>query len=484
MLENLKLSFDQYRNRWLIGIVCGVLILGLVILASLNQTKPKSTAIASPAVELTWWKTDINPQVYQDTIQAFNQTPGNQNVRINIVTKETNNKYYRDLVEDLAQNIGPDIFSLANDDLPAYQKFLSPIDLFKGKELTDYKQNFAYLAVRETISKDKVYGITSYIDNLQLYYNKTILTQNQQASPPTKWEEISKQIDYFSKKVLGSDKFIQSTIALGTGGRSALGPTTSNIPLHPDILPLLMFQFGGQMYDYQTEENAMLKGENATRKPGISEQVIDENSPIYRAMRFYRDFGDSTTSRYNWNNNNIAADDMFAQGNLAYNIQYSSFANQVKKKNPRLEFSVTAIPQFNDQIKKTYGKFQMDSLNRKLINDSTASPTGKIKYQKAQEFLFYLSSKNAQTDFATKTGLPGAHNEVIKSQLNGDQQSRIFAAGSLYSDNYYKPDVTKVNLMWSKLFDRIQYENISLTESIQRASDEYDLILNDTPKIR
>ena len=133
MLENLKLSFDQYRNRWLIGIVCGVLILGLVILASLNQTKPKSTAIASPAVELTWWKTDINPQVYQDTIQAFNQTPGNQNVRINIVTKETNNKYYRDLVEDLAQNIGPDIFSLANDDLPAIKNSSPQLTYSKAK---------------------------------------------------------------------------------------------------------------------------------------------------------------------------------------------------------------------------------------------------------------------------------------------------------------------------------------------------------------
>ena len=484
MLENLQLSFQEHRNRWLIGIVCGVLILGLVILSILNQPKAKPAAIANPEVELIWWKTDIDSQVYQDTIQAFKAIPGNSNVNINILTKESNNKYYKDLIEDLAQNIGPDIFSLSNDDLPAYQKFLSPIEIFKGKTLTDYKQNFANLAVRETINKDKVYGITSYIDNLQLYYNKTILAQNQQASPPTRWEEISKQVDYFNKKVLGTDKFIQSTIAMGTGGRSTLGTTTSNIPLHTDILPLLMFQFGGQMYDYQTETNAMLEETGATRAPNTTGSEVSQSSPIYRAMRFYADFSDSTTSRYSWNNNNIAADDMFIQGNLAYTLQYSSFADKIKTKNPRLDFNVTAVPQFDEKAKRTFGQFQMDSLNRKLVNDSTASPAGKIKYQKAQEFMYYLSTAEAQKSFATKTGLPGAHNEIIKNQLDGDQKSRIFAAGSLYSENYYKPDVVKVNQMWSRLFDRVQYENVGLTDSIQKASEEYELIINDTPKVR
>ena len=271
---------------------------------------------------------------------------------------------------------------------------------------------------------------------------------------------------------------------MGTGGRSILGPTTSNIPLHTDILPLLMFQFGGQMYDYQTEMNAMLNETGSTRTPNLTGSNVSESSPIYRAMRFYADFADSTTSRYSWNNNNIAADDMFIQGNLAYTLQYSSFANKIKTKNPRLDFNVTAVPQFDEQAKRTFGQFQMDSLNRKLINDSTTSVPGQVKYQKAQEFMYYLSTLEAQKDFATKTGLPGAHNGVIDDQLNGDQQSRIFAAGALYSENYYKPDVVKVNQMWSRLFDRVQYENVGLTDSIQKASEEYDLIINDTPKVR
>jgi ABC-type glycerol-3-phosphate transport system substrate-binding protein len=234
MFENLKLSFSQNKLFWIGGILAAIMVIILIVVSIANgQKTAKPVATANPQVELTWWKTEEFADKYDEIIQAFNATAGNTNVRINVVKKELNKDYYKQLIKDMASNIGPDIFSIGNDDLPAYQEFMSPIEIFRGKELADYKQNFASLVVRDTISKDKVYGISSYIDNLQLYYNKTVLTQNQYTSPATTWEEVSKQAPFLNKKPIGTDKFLQSSIALGTGGRSNLG--SSNIPLHSDI---------------------------------------------------------------------------------------------------------------------------------------------------------------------------------------------------------------------------------------------------------
>jgi ABC-type glycerol-3-phosphate transport system substrate-binding protein len=483
MIDNLILNFQQYKKMWIIGGVILMLIVLLGVLTLLNQRPAPKQVLQNPSVELNWWKTGLHNDKYEPILQEFRKIPGNQNVRINVIQKELTENYYDSLLLDLAKGIGPDIFSLGNDDLPAYQEFLAPIEIFRNKELTDYKENYVNLAVRDTISKDKVYGITSYVDNLQLYYNKTILNQNQITVPATSWREIANQAVYLKKLPINTDKFIQSAIALGTGGRSENGP--SNIPLHKDILPMLLFQFGGQMYDYQEGKSAMLGQKDSTTNPDIRNQnSLDESSPIYRAMRFYADFADSTTTRYSWNTNNPISEDMFISGNLAYILQYSTFSDIIKEKNSRLNFDVAPLPQIDSDNKRTLGRFEMDVLNKKLALDASKDIIADIKYQKAQEFMFFLSNESVQKEVARFTNYPSSHRNVLNSQLQGDQLIRTFASGSLYADNYYKPDVKRVEEMWSKMFDRVQYENVPLTDSIIQGTAEYDLILSAPPKTR
>jgi ABC-type glycerol-3-phosphate transport system substrate-binding protein len=491
MFETLRASFEEKKTLWLVGGgIALLLIIGLI--AYLVFSRPQQTGtVATPEVELTWWKVDYNQDHYKGIIDNFKKLPGNSKVEIKIDNKSADKGYYSDLIKDFARGIGPDIFSLRNDDLIAYKEFLSPIDIFRNKILTDYRTNFVQLAVRDTMDKDKVYGITSYVDNLQLYYNENLLNQNRIPNPPKNWSELTRQVPQLSKRGIGSDSFIQSTIALGTGGRTPEG--TPNIELHSDIVPTLIFQNGGQLYDYQDQKSIF--GEKINQKDAQTGLVtggnlnnieVSEDSPTFKAVRFYLDFADPTTARYSWNTSSEKSGDMFVQGKLAYSIQYKSFADEIKRKNSRLPFQVTDLPQLDTNNQRTFGRFYMDSLNRSLnLNAQQPNNSGaKVKYQKAQEFMEYLSRNDNQKILASKSGLPSSNRAAIADQLKGDQTIRTFAAGALYADNYYKPDVVRSEKLWSDLFERIQYNNVPLTESIRQAVKEYNLIINSRTQIR
>jgi hypothetical protein len=106
------------------------------------------------------------------------------------------------------------------------------------------------LAVKSTVDRDKIYAVTSYSDNLALYYNKNILKQAQIPLPPASWNELNGQLNSLNKRNLNND-FDQSAISMGTGLKIKNGDVDmdSNISNFEEILPTLILQSGGQIYD-------------------------------------------------------------------------------------------------------------------------------------------------------------------------------------------------------------------------------------------
>jgi ABC-type glycerol-3-phosphate transport system substrate-binding protein len=454
-----------------------VITLGfLVIIWPRNEspdTPPsQSNSPASIKAELVWWNPNFGPEVYNEIIEDFRSEY--KNVQIKVVKKDYDDEYYKSLIQEIARDSGPDIFSIRNDDLPAYKEFMSPISFFTGERLTQYKTDFTDFAIRDTTERDSVYGVTSYIDNLQLYYNKEMLSREGIALPPKTWNDLEKQLKPLNERDSEEDVFERSAISLGTGNLSPNSYNNTNIAYMEDILPMLIFQKNGQIYDYRTEGSAI---------------ESSPNSNFYEALDFYLSFANPSNTNYSWNNeqeDNITA---FAQEELAYMIGYKKTEEMLLEQNPILDYGVTEIPQFNEDNPKTYGYFFMDGINKNIENDNN-------KKIAAEAFLYYLSLPETQKKFAEKTDLPGARKDILQEQRGQDEKLRVFSLGALNADNYYKPDVEASEKMWQEMFYKIHFETgkfstgntpsreDALKNLLQDLSQQYQAILKEDPTLR
>lgn len=493
---------DKKKLYFIIAGIEALITIGVIIFV-MTRPAPKVVVDASPVV-LNWWKISegYDEAAFAEIVASFQKQPGNAKVSVNMLKKDWSESYYTNLISDFARGIGPDLYTLRNDDLPSYKEFLAPVEIFKGKLLTDYRQNFVDLAVRETMDKDKVYGVTSYVDNLQLYYNKTLLSQSLITNPARDWKELTDQAMNLTRRNVNTDEFVQSAIALGTGGRSPedLKP---NIDQMDKILPTLIFQAGGQLWDYQKNQSIFGSPKNlddvknggqtgtnlavgGNRDGTFGVGKIDQDTPTYRAIRFFADFSDVSTRRYSWNNKMKSNVDLFMEGKVAYMVNFRSFEKTIQQRNNRLNYDITELPQLDSSIKRTFGQFFMDGISRRVLQDveQTKTPVAIRKYQKAQEFLEFLTRPVNQFKITNAAKLPGAHREIIAEQLKGDQITKIFAGGSLYADNYYKPNVKRSEKMWLDLFEKIHYQNIELPTALSSTIQEYNLQAQEGAKNR
>lgn len=493
---------ELFNNRKF-QIIAGIAALLIIGLIAYLVTRPEQTPTTTVEVntEINWWNPIGNANTYNQIIRDFQALPGNRGVKINLINVDYGDgkSYYQKLITDMAKNNGPDIFAIRNDELPSWKDYLTPItgvfNFTDTQILAEYRTNFADIVVQNTVDRDKIYGVTNYVDTLQLYYNKTLLQQARIALPPTTWTELNGQLNSLNRRN-ADNNFDQSAISLGNGFTVKDGNVNrnTNIVNFQDIIPTLVLQTGGQIYDFKTDQvrfgNDRNQNDVSTRITGNQNftEAFNKDNPAYSALRFYLDFSEPNSTRYSWNNNSKNNVDSFLEGRLAYIINYSTFQSTIADRNPRLDYAVSELPQLDTTInKKTYGQYFMNVINRQLEIDTQRNTTNlaaKQKLQKTREFLYYLSLNAAQEKFSTQTNLPAATKSMIDRQLRGDEKLKIFAGGVLFADNYYKADIDRAEKMWGNLIYRVQFENKTLDESLSIAINEYNLAVKDGAKVR
>lgn len=484
---NLPALFQNRRNV-IILVVTVVLLLAIGVVLILRGQRQSNVPPPPPApiqASLTWWKPFYGANIYNEIINDFRASnSAYSQIQINIVNREYGDgtSYYRSIINDIALGAGPDIFGIRNDDLPAYAPFMTPNSLITGPVLTQYQEDFVPLVVRDTTQGDEVYAVTSYVENMQLYYNENLLSQAGIALPAQSWADLDRQLPLLNRRNASGINFQQNAISLGTGGRGAEGPP--NINRFQDVIPLLIFQSGGNIYDYQTGRVTL--GQTANQTDVNSGLVSgnnfgnEEGSEAFDALDFYTDFADVRSTRYSWNTaspNNI---DQFVNGRLAYLPHYRYMDDILRSRNPRLPYSVAPLPQLDSNNRKTFGFFFMDGMSIEL----SRNPAKTNKRLAAEAFLYYLTTPAVQNKLAARTQLPGARKDVIAAQQQSDTTTAIFAEGALYADNYYKPSVAGVEQIWADLIERIQYEGQPLRDSLREAQAEYQNYVSRGPQIR
>jgi len=402
-----------------------------------KTTDPKALEGMKP-VTLTYWRVWDDSDAFDEIIAKYKTI--HPNIKIEY-KKLRYDEFEKELTDALAEDRGPDMFSIQNTWVEAYENKISPMPssitlsypVVKGtiqKEivpelrttksitLNEIKNNFidtvykdVVLKVEEPTSRiksEKIFGLPISIDTLVMYFNRDLFNNAGIPNPPKYW---NKEFQQDVKKLTRQDtkgQIEQSGAALGG---------SDNINRYSDILSVLMMQNGANMIN---ENNVVLFDR-------IPSSLEGKNyNPGLEALRFYTDFANPAKEVYAWNSNLNNSLDMFIQGKLAMMFGYAYMLPQIKTQAPKLNFSISSLPQIEGNTKTVnFANYWVETVSKKS------------KYQnESWDFIQFITKADQAKLYINKTKKPTALRSLINYQLE-DNDMKIFAEQILTANSWY-----------------------------------------------
>ena len=388
----------------------------------------KEITQAMQPVTLEYWRVFDGPDDFSAIFNAYKTI----HPFININYRKLRYSEYEDeLIDALAEDRGPDIFSIHNTWMRKYKNKLEPIpasitmaypvirgtikkeiipELRTKKSITLIKLKNEYIDViyNDVVLDQRIFGMPLAVDNLVLYYNRDLLNNAGIAVPSTFWNRELQQNIKRLTKLDSRGQIIQSGIALGGG---------ANIERSADILAVLMMQNGSKLTD---------DAGNITFHRQYDEYKTNYN-PGLEALRFYSDFANPTKEVYSWNNSLPNSLDFFIQGKLAFMLGYSYHLPTIKTSAPKLNLGIAPLPQIEGSKKSiNFANYWVEGVSKKSkhINE-------------AWDFIQFATNAENIKPYLKSTNKPSALRSVAKEQLE-DEDVGIFASQVLTSKTWYK----------------------------------------------
>jgi ABC-type glycerol-3-phosphate transport system substrate-binding protein len=424
---------------FIIGGTAGVILLIVLVLVFSSGSK-KTTAGSFPTgpVTLTFWDPFNNSETLDPLFQDYQKLHPNVHI---VFSKKDITTYQSDLLNALASNNGPDIFSINNSWLPQYlnKATSAPASIIN---FTDYKNTFVDAAVNDFTKNQKVYGIPLSVDSLALYYNKDLLGTAGIPTPPKTWNELATDVQRI-KRQDSTGYFVRSGAALGTN---------KNINRAVDILYLMMLQQG--TIPYSSDGGS----------PQFAQSVQQDGNyvnPGAMALSYYTSFADPSSLNYNWNARSDYSIDAFVNGRAAFLYSYSYTRATILQKSPNLNFDVAPIPQPN---------LDNPSVNFANYWGEVVSKQGKYPAV-AWDFLKFLASKPELDKYYAANKVPSSRKDLIALQIP-DPDIGVFASANLTAKSFYRPDQIKIDNIFGTMIDNVILNHMSVNDALQQAEQQ------------
>ncbi len=408
-------------------------LIGISIVTSgfgCKLTSSEERALLEP-ITLNWWGTFDDAENFSAIINDYKAIHPNISVNYRKLREE---EFERELLNALAEDRGPDIVSLYNQDLQkwvpkleplpattklAYQRVQKSLNI-KEEIITEIRetnsvtpaqvlQRFVDTVYQDVVVGNKIYGLPLSIDTLALLYNRDLFNNAALPLPPSTWADLQA----FSRKLTFQDR----TGALQQAG-VALG-TSNNIENFDDILSLLMMQNGAQMVSEGTVSFFAIP-------PGGTQEYI----PGIEAIRFFTDFANPTKEVYSWNDGFQNSIDEFAQGRVAMIFAYQSQLEEIERKRQgKLNYGITTIPQIEGRNEVNIPRYQVQTVTKKSKN-----------INEAWDFIQFMTTRQEQAQkYVDATNRPAALRTIVNEQLTDDSIA-MFAQQILTAVNWYHGD--------------------------------------------
>ncbi len=348
------------------------------------------------------------------------------------------------LAEAMAEGKGPDLFFLPQNKIIKHQnKILAiPYETFSLRDFKDY-----FIEEGELYLTDKgILALPFMVDPLVMYWNRSIHTNLGISEPPRYWDTFFA----FAKKVSEKDQnmnILRSAVALGQYG---------NIDHAKEILVTLIMQTGNPLVRRIGEEF------DVVLKDGINNQPV----AIESAVRFYTEFSDPAKETYSWNTSMPRSKNMFLSGDLALYFGFASELEDLKNKNPNLNFDVASFPQTeNSKNIINFGKMEALAINRGSKNTVGAYSVAMALIK--SETLLYLNQI---------TKLPPV-SRVILAKEPIDPYQNIFFKAALSARAFLDINEEDTSFIFQDMVESVVSGRRKLNESVSRADAEMSELL-------
>lgn len=414
----------------------------------------KKTREAMRPVTLNYWRVWDGPDAFEEIFAAYNKL--HPFVTINY-RKLRYDEYENELLNALAEDRGPDIFSIHNTWIKKYQSKIAPLpptitmaypitkgaikkevipELRTNRSLSvkDLKNNFVDVVYKDAVSlrqeektnkyEEKIYGLPLFVDTLAMYYNKDLFNNAGIAQPPAYWSAEFQEDVKKTTKQDGRGEIIQSGAALGG---------SNNIERSSDILAVLMMQNGSTMMD---ESGTVM----FDRIPSTFKD--QKYNPGLEALHFYADFANPAKEVYSWNKNLDNSLAMFVQGKLAMMFGYSYHLATIKAQAPKLNFGITKLPQIEGNTPVNFANYWVETVSNKSQNQN-----------EAWDLIQFMTKAEQVESYLNKSKRPTALRALINEQINDDEIG-IFAEQVLTAKSWYRGlDSSAMEKIFAEMID-------------------------------
>lgn len=415
------------------------------------KTVSKDVQEKMQPITLNYWRVWDGPDDFDPLLKAYQEL--HPFISINY-RKLTYDEYEAALLDALAEDRGPDIFSIQNTWVREYQTKIAPLpesvtmvypvtkgtlkkevipELRTTRSITpaDVKNSFVDTVYGDVVlndaGKDKIYGLPLSVDTLGMYYNKDLLNNAGIAELPLYWnKDFQQDVKKLTKQDVKGD-LIQSGVALGG---------STNVERSTDVLAALMMQNGAVMMD------------GASVRFNVIPDIFKERgyNPGMEAVRFYTDFANPAKEVYSWNNQLDSSLKRFIDGKLAIFFGYSYHMPVIQAQAPKLNFAVTKFPQIEGNPNEA-----------NVANYWVETVSAKSKYKnEAWDFIQFITTKPDQVKkYLDLTKHPTALRSLIDEQL-ADDQLKVFAAQLLVAKSWYRgKDILAAEKAMNEMIDGV-----------------------------
>lgn len=419
-----------------------LVLLGALLLTGQSCRKGGSIEAqrAFQPITLEYWTVFNSPDDYSGVIADYQSV--HPNIRVN-VKKFRFEEYEPMLLNALAEDRGPDLFSVHNTWVPEYRPKLLPlpstttlaqeivtgtikketsVQLRTTRSINEFDLRSAFI---EQVYKDvylpelvrvgedvqvgnrAIYGLPIAFDTLVLFYNRDLLDNAGIAQPARTWHEFQEQVVRMAR-FDSQGNILTAGTALGTG---------DNVPRSVDILATLMMQNGAKM----------ITDDGRVNFHNIPDELRGQRStvPGEEAMQFYASFANPNQSNYTWNAKQIDGFEAFLQGKVGYFFGYNYHVEQIKALAPKLNFGISYLPQIQGNPQVHFANYWVESVSRR-----TRQPDA------AWDFLQFMTSATETEKFLAQTKKPTARRDLVLVQQD-DPDLFIFASQLLTSVSWY-----------------------------------------------